>query len=164
MELDTNEINSISSKICPDCNKSYIDIIWCKDCNAKQFRQNFPNWTSGNEFIDSFIQETQLNARNSNYVLEWIPYDRFKDINYIDKERNCVIYKAIWLDGPIEKWSYKERKWIRYNEEDQSDGNSQPKGWKVDLKSLNSNDLNDEYLNKVQYDNNISLVLKNFSN
>jgi len=29
-----------------------------------QFQQDFSNWTSGNEFINKFIQESQLNAQN----------------------------------------------------------------------------------------------------
>ena len=145
MELDNNEINSTSSKSCPDCNKSYTDIFWCKECNAKQFRQNFSNWTSENNLIDKFIQKTQLNARNNNYLLEWISYNRFKIIESPEEYVFSTVYKAVWLDGPIEKWSYNERKWVRYNE-DKINNISQQKGWKVVLKSIN---LDDEFLNKV---------------
>jgi len=31
--------------------------------------------------------------------LEWIPYDRLKDIKYLDKGGFSTIYKAIWLDN-----------------------------------------------------------------
>jgi len=31
--------------------------------------------------------------------LKWIPYNRFKDIEYLDKGGFSTIYKAIWLDN-----------------------------------------------------------------
>ena len=52
---------------------------------------------SGNEFIDKFIKETQKNPLKKQ--LKWIPYNRFKDIEYLDKGGFSIIYKAIWLDN-----------------------------------------------------------------
>ena len=66
--------------ICEECNQENTEPDWCRSCNAKRFRQNFKNWTSGNIDIDKFIQHTQLSATNRYKVLEWIPYDRFYDI------------------------------------------------------------------------------------
>src|SRR6266511_4443091 len=104
----------------------------------KWLQQNFLNWTSGNDFIDKFIQESQLNAQNENQVLEWIPYNGFKNIEYFDKGGFSTIYKAIWLDGPIKYWSDDEKKLIRFNKEI------------VALKSLDkSSNLNEEFLNEV---------------
>ncbi len=132
MELDES---------CPDCNKPYTKYDWCKECNAKRFQQDFPNWTSGNEFIDSFIKETQLNAQYSTQVLEWILYDRLENIEYLDKGGFSTIYTATWLDGLIKEWSYDERKWVRFNEyHDRT----------VVLKSFdNSSNLSKEFLNEV---------------
>ncbi len=102
------------------------------------FQQNFLNWTSGNDFIDKFIQESQLNAQNVKQVLEWIPYNRFKHIEYFDKGGFSTICKAIWLDGPIGYWSKYEKRWIRSNNQT------------VILKSLDkSSNLNEEFLNEV---------------
>ena len=68
-------------------------------------------------------------------MLEWIPYDRLKNIEYFDKGGFGTIYKAIWLDGPIYYWS---SKWFRDGEET------------VILKSFNkSSNLNEEFLNEV---------------
>ena len=101
-------------------------------------QQSFLNWTSGNDYIDKFIQESQLNAQDRNQVLEWIPYNRFKNIKYFDKGGFGTIYKAIWLDGPISHWSKYKRNWNRYNE------------LTVALKSFNkSSNLNEEFLNEV---------------
>ncbi len=123
------------------CVSCYEYNKWCKECNAKRFQQDFSNWTSGNQFIDKFIQEIQLNAQEHNQTLEWIPYNRIEDIDYLDKGGFSTVYKAIWLDSPIIKWSIDERKWIRLN-----------RGLSMDvaLKSLNnSSNLSNEFLNEV---------------
>ena len=65
------------TKRCKKCSQTNV---WCKDCNVKQFQKDFPNWTSGNEFIDRFIQETQSNAQHNSEVLEWIPYNKLEII------------------------------------------------------------------------------------
>src|ERR1051325_7024837 len=99
--------------LCPECNKS-TKLGWCKQCNAKQLQQDFHKWTSGNEFIDKFIQESQLNAKYSLNVLEWIPYNRLTNVKYLDKGGFSTVYKAIWLDGPITGWDYYEKQqWNR---------------------------------------------------
>ncbi|RGB31948.1 kinase-like domain-containing protein [Rhizophagus diaphanus] len=43
---------------------------------------------SGNTIIDEFISEKRL---------KWIPYNKFKNVEYLDKGGFGVIYKAIWL-------------------------------------------------------------------
>ncbi len=126
--------------LCPNCGRYYMDINrkWCKECNIKQFQQNFSNWTSENEFINSFIQNIQLNAQNESQILEWIPYNRFENFEYLDKGGFSTVYKAIWLDGSIKKWSKDKENWIRYNNET------------VALKNLNnSSNLSEEFLNEV---------------
>ncbi len=68
--------------------------------------------------------------------MEWIPYNRLKNIN--KKGFNTTIYKAIWLDGPINSWSNNKIKWNRSNKET------------VILKSLDkTSNLNKEFLNGV---------------
>jgi hypothetical protein len=57
-----------------------------KICNAIHFQQNFENWTSGNNDINKLIQNIQLMAHDDvKEALEWIPYDRFYNIEYIEK-------------------------------------------------------------------------------
>jgi hypothetical protein len=62
---------------CVECEQIYTGENWCQNCNSKRFQQNFDNWTSGNDDIDKFIQNTQLSAKNCYQLLEWIPYERF---------------------------------------------------------------------------------------
>ena len=101
-------------------------------------QQNFDKWTSGNEFINGFIQETQLKAKYSKQILEWIPYNKLKDIKYLDKGGFSTIYEAMWLDGPIKEWNNGEQKLVRHNNQI------------VAIKSLNeSSNLSHEFLNEV---------------
>jgi hypothetical protein len=82
-------------------------------CYTIYFQQNFHNWTSGNDDIDKFIQETQLSVHN--YIgkaLEWIPYDKFDNIKYIADGRQ----KAKWIDGVMIDWSSKNQNWKRKNQ------------------------------------------------
>ncbi|RHZ60881.1 hypothetical protein Glove_350g182 [Diversispora epigaea] len=88
--------------------------IWCKSCYSKHFQNDFNNWTSGNDKTDKFIQDAQLNANNKWEVIEWIPYDRFKDVKQIGKGGFGTIHYARWIDGYIEKWDIENQQWKRY--------------------------------------------------
>ena len=102
------------------------------------FQQDFSNWISENEFIDKFIQESQLNAKYTYQLLEWISYNRLKNIEYLDEGGFGIIYKAIWLDGRIKYWNDDERKFVRKN------------NMKISLKSFKkSSNLSEEFLNEV---------------
>ena len=126
--------------LCPECNKPNTWYEWCNQCNAKRFQQDFPNWTSGNNYIDNFIQETQLNAKSIFHVLEWIPYNRLTNIKYLAKGGFSTVYNAIWLGGCIDDWDYDNKQWNRH-------GNVE-----VVIKSLNnSSNINEEFLNEVRY-------------
>ena len=105
---------STSWGICEECNQPNTGRCgWCNSCNAKRFQENFKNWTSGNDNIDKFIQHIQISANNRYKVIEWIPYDRFKNIEYIAKGGFGIVYKAIWIDGYILSWDNKNKNWIR---------------------------------------------------
>ncbi|POG70769.1 hypothetical protein GLOIN_2v1613237 [Rhizophagus irregularis DAOM 181602=DAOM 197198] len=136
------ESNKIDFKneveLCNICKQLYTNYQWCQQCNVKQFQHNFSKWTSKNEFIDKFIQEAQLNAKNSYEILEWIPYNKLSNINYYDKGGFSEIHKAIWLDGPIFSWNFDKQQWNRQL------------GYEVILKTLNnSSSLNSKFLDEV---------------
>src|SRR5256885_6558038 len=122
--------------LCPECNKPNTGYEWCNRCNAKRFQQDFPNWTSGNIYIDNFIQETQLNAKRVYHVLEWIPYNRLTNIKYLAKGGFSTVYKAIWLGSHILSWDYDNKQWNRFIY-DTGDTDS-IKGQAVVIKSLNN--------------------------
>src|SRR5881227_1192942 len=110
-----NSIIGITNKygLCPECNKPNTGYEWCNQCNAKRFQRDFPNWTSGNIYIDNFIQESQLDAESWGEVLEWIPYNRLTNIKYLAKGGFSTVYYAIWLGGDIRWWDYNNKQWIR---------------------------------------------------
>jgi hypothetical protein len=86
----TNNYMIVLDDICEKCNHI---------CNSIYFQQNFKNWTSGNNDVDKFIQGTQLSAHKMvKDVLEWIPYDRFNNIEYIAKDELSKVYRANWID------------------------------------------------------------------
>src|SRR5688500_13517678 len=87
-----------------------------KICNSIRFQQKFIDWTSGNDDIDKFIQNTQLSAhKDVKEALEWIPYDRFYDIEYIAKGGFGKVYKAYLTNGFITDWDNENQKWKRNN-------------------------------------------------
>jgi hypothetical protein len=103
----------------------------CKTCNYKcnsiNFQQKFIDWTSGNNDINKFIQDSQLSAhKDVSNALEWIPYNRLYNIKCIAKGG---FYRAYWIDGYIDKWNNHNQSWNR-------------RGYNmfVILKSLNNSD------------------------
>jgi hypothetical protein len=121
----------VLSDICKKCNKI---------CNAIYFQQKFIVWTSGNEDIDKFIQDSQLLAHDSaKKALEWIPYNRLYDIKYIAKDEFSKVYRANWIDGNISYWDNENQNW-----------NRKSCNMIVSLKSLNTPKiLTLEFANKV---------------
>ncbi|RHZ73050.1 hypothetical protein Glove_233g19 [Diversispora epigaea] len=89
---------------------------WCKTCNSKHFQNDFNNWTSGNDKIDKFIRDAQLNAGGNWEVIEWIPFERFKDVKQIGKGGFGTIYYARWIDGNIGEWDIENQQWKRDRE------------------------------------------------
>jgi hypothetical protein len=77
-----------------------------EDYILEYLETNFTRWTSGNEKINSFIQERQLKINVYDYddiVLEWIPYNQFNEIKETGKNGLITVYSAIWKDGPLYK-------------------------------------------------------------
>ncbi|CAB5388479.1 unnamed protein product [Rhizophagus irregularis] len=119
---------------CEGCGEKYTEISykWCKPCQIKNLKENFRNWTSGNEKIDNFIQEMQLEINHSyDIIFEWISYDQFSDI----KEISNTLYSALWNDGQL-KYEQNKKEWTRIQVE-------------INLKLFNSQNTIDEFLNKV---------------
>ncbi|GBC24836.2 kinase-like domain-containing protein [Rhizophagus irregularis DAOM 181602=DAOM 197198] len=102
-------------KNCRECKQENTGMLYCKACNVKHFQQNFKNWTSGNNDIDKFIQDNQLSANFYGQVLEWIPYNKLYDIEYIAKGGFGKVYRAKWIDGFIGYWDNINENWERHN-------------------------------------------------
>ncbi|GBB97009.1 hypothetical protein RclHR1_00290007 [Rhizophagus clarus] len=90
---------------------------WCKKCQKKYFKENFANWTSGNDRINKFIQRMQLNINNcEDIIFEWIPYSQFYSVKKIYKCESSKIYSAKWKNGPL-SWYILNTKYVRYSNE-----------------------------------------------
>src|SRR2546429_1831243 len=123
--------------ICEECNQPGTGEYWCQPCNAKRFKENFKNWTSGNKDIDELIQYSQLNAVHYTKCLEWIPFEKFQNVTYITRGGFDKIYSADWPNGFIFYWDIGTQKWKRESR-------------KVALKSLdNTSDISKDFLNEV---------------
>ncbi|GBB97026.1 hypothetical protein RclHR1_00290024 [Rhizophagus clarus] len=126
---------------CVKCENVYTNIPcgWCRPCQIDYLKNNFKNWTSGNEKINNSIQEMQLKIHDSSdIVFEWIPFEQFDDIERIGKGGFAIVYSAIWKDGPL-NYCKDKNDWIR-------DSNK-----KIALKCLeNSQNITDEFLNEVR--------------
>src|ERR1051325_8125634 len=124
--------------ICGECNEPGTGGHWCKPCNAKRFKENFKNWTSGNKNIDEFIQQSQLDALYYTNCLEWIPFENFQNVTYLTRGGFGKIYSAEWPEGFINDWDIENQKWERWADR------------KVALKSLDkSSDISTDFLNEV---------------
>lgn len=138
---DTNDyIIVLSDRYCEKCGDEYTSLTykWCKSCQLNYLKNNFSNWTSGNEKIDNFIRNKQSEINDyDDTVFEWIPYNQLNDIREIGENDSFIIYSAIWKDGlfNFDKNNYEYKR------------NSNQK---VALKILNnSSNIIDQFLNKV---------------
>ncbi|RHZ84019.1 hypothetical protein Glove_86g150 [Diversispora epigaea] len=121
---------------CFECGKRYIGFTWCYPCQNKRFEKEFGNWTSGNKIIDKFLQKTQSEAIETDELLEWIPYEEFKDIKYLTRGGFGKVYQSIWVDGPKAYWDGND--WVRVKDE------------VTVLKSLGfSQDINDDFFAEI---------------
>jgi hypothetical protein len=75
----------------------------------KIIAENFTNWTSGNEVIDNFIREKQLNYNGIGTVFEWIPFSELSDIKEI--EGSNFFAAAMLKNCPLSH--HDTRRWIR---------------------------------------------------
>ncbi|CAG8597828.1 677_t:CDS:2 [Acaulospora morrowiae] len=147
--ISNSNVTSTSSNlafkngICPHCSQPNTGIAWCKSCDPGRFR--FEGHTSGNNSIDEFIMETQLCIENyTDRHLEWIPFDRFKDISVVGEGGFGTVYKAIWIDG--------KRDWIAEEVEGKMVVRKERQGEiLVALKSIkNSKNMSKQFLHEIK--------------
>jgi hypothetical protein len=99
---------------CVKCGEMYKNTQhkWCRTCLLNYLKENFKNWTSGNEDIDKLVQDFQLKINDyRDIILEWIPYDRFDNIEEIEIGFTTVC-SAMWKDGQL-KYDTSAKKYQR---------------------------------------------------
>ncbi|RHZ75429.1 hypothetical protein Glove_213g36 [Diversispora epigaea] len=70
----------------------------CKRCSVLEQEPLIVNSGSGNKNIDDFINKSHSPKYGSlnNPFLEWVPYEKFTNVEYIGKGGFSEIYKATW--------------------------------------------------------------------
>ena len=89
-------------KKCNECTrirKTYASHQICRICYVakKIFKP------SGNKVIDDFIKYTQTNYVQPEGKMDFVPYDKFKNVEFIAEGGFSKIYRATWIDGPWHK-------------------------------------------------------------
>ncbi|GBC02876.1 hypothetical protein RclHR1_04880001 [Rhizophagus clarus] len=137
-------------KRCNGCNRKrkYLNEFQiCKSC-YKPMTAFIP---CGNKVVDDFIKYTLTNRNEMAGKMEFVLYDRFKDIEFIAEGGFSKVYKATWIDGPISYWNHKKRKYDGYGET------------KVALKKLhNSRNISSRDLNELKIFYNFTLSIKSY--
>src|SRR5689334_9334668 len=86
--------NEGTRRICENCNKECLATLYCEYCVRNYLKAKFSNWTSGNSDVDNLIQKCQIETLAPNSIVEWIPYNRLKNIKYLTKGGFSEIYTA----------------------------------------------------------------------
>ncbi|GBC27865.1 uncharacterized protein OCT59_008366 [Rhizophagus irregularis] len=123
--------------------------ILCSECNQKRKRLDENHQIcqvcykaksvyipSENKVIDDFIKHTLISGNKLAGKMAFVPYDQFKNVEFIAEGGFSKIYKATWIDGPeMHSWNNVKNKY---------------KDHKVVLKKLNnSKGITSKELNEV---------------
>jgi len=84
---------------------------WCESCKLNHFQLNYGEFPSGNNEIDKILKYNYCKSRSSGELIEWIPYNEFKDIVHIAYHKE--IYSADWPKGYICYWNSNNLNWDR---------------------------------------------------
>ncbi len=72
--------------------------VLCEGCKRKEIRKLADK--CGNEEIAEFLYKCRLNReRYYDDYIQWIPFDEFKNIEYLSKGGFGEVYKATWING-----------------------------------------------------------------
>ncbi|RIA88671.1 kinase-like domain-containing protein, partial [Glomus cerebriforme] len=97
-------------RLCENCQERCLATLYCEFCVRKYLISNFSNWTSGSNTIDDLLQKCQKESLIPYMIVEWIPYDRLQNLEFLAKGGCTDIYTADWIDGCYKEWDFKEKK------------------------------------------------------
>ncbi|GBB88538.1 hypothetical protein RclHR1_15070007 [Rhizophagus clarus] len=108
---DRNKVirNDGTRRICENCNQECLATLYCEYCVRNYLKENFSNWTSGNDNIDNLIRKCQMETFQPNCIVEWIPYNSLNNIKYLTKGGFSEIYTADWINGEYYEWDSKKQ-------------------------------------------------------
>jgi len=94
---------------CDKCQTTRYSDRFCERCISLHLQSLFNTWTSGNEIIDNFIHQCQIQSSLPNNILEWIPFDQFENVKKLTEGGFSTIYTAIWTKGNIIDYNEKKK-------------------------------------------------------
>ncbi|GET63093.1 kinase-like domain-containing protein [Rhizophagus irregularis DAOM 181602=DAOM 197198] len=107
-------INSGTKRICENCKQECLATLYCEYCVRNYLKEDFSNWTSGNDDIDNLIQKCQMESLMPSRIVEWIPYSNLENIKYLTKGGFSKIYTAGWIDGRYDEWDSEKKQLTRF--------------------------------------------------
>ncbi|EXX53418.1 Mkk1p [Rhizophagus irregularis DAOM 197198w] len=112
---DRNKVNfnSGTKRICENCKQECLATLYCEYCVRNYLKEDFSNWTSGNNDIDNLIQKCQMESLMPSKIVEWIPYSNLENIKYLTKGGFSEIYTADWINGHYEEWDSEKKQLTR---------------------------------------------------
>ncbi|CAG8479595.1 23815_t:CDS:2 [Cetraspora pellucida] len=101
-KVKASNIKTPPTCLCPNSKDVISSNGWCESCGTGMVPGVIlPPWTSGHPEINKIIFNSQFESKHMFDHIEWINYDRFRDINEIKKNRFDCVYSALWIDGPM---------------------------------------------------------------
>ena len=85
---------------CGKCQTIRYSDKYCEWCISLHLQSLFNTWTSGNKIIDDFIHQCQILSSLPRNILEWIPFDQFKDVKKLT-EGDSVRFTLLHGQGVI---------------------------------------------------------------
>ena len=80
--------------------------ILCEDCKGKRLEKLTDK--CGNEEIARFLYQCKLSELSAKFCyhncIQWIPFNEFKNIEYLAKGGFAEVHKAIWINGYYNKY------------------------------------------------------------
>uniref|UniRef100_U9UEJ2 Protein kinase domain-containing protein n=2 Tax=Rhizophagus irregularis (strain DAOM 181602 / DAOM 197198 / MUCL 43194) TaxID=747089 RepID=U9UEJ2_RHIID len=110
-------LNEGTRRICENCSDECLATLYCEHCVRNYLKANFSNWTSGNNDIDNLIQQCQMETIKPDSIVEWIPYNNLKNINFLTKGGYSKIYTAGLIDGRYDTWDSKGKQLKRFGDQ-----------------------------------------------
>ena len=114
LELNNATYKRGQPKECNKCKLTRYSDRFCEGCISLQLQSLFTTWTSGNNIIDDFIQQSQMASSLPTYILEWIPFEQFKKVTKLTEGGFSSIYTAVWTRGSIIDYDENKKEFIYF--------------------------------------------------
>ncbi|GBC02000.1 hypothetical protein RclHR1_04400023 [Rhizophagus clarus] len=114
-EPSTHKRIKVSPHECDTCYKC-LNEKFCKSCFEHHYEKTQKDFSSGNETLDNLVKYVRYSENDNISFLQWIPFDRLKDVTYLTKGGGGTTSTATWLDGRYSRWSHDEKSWISTGE------------------------------------------------